>query len=316
MAFRRLAILFTLLIVSRCAFSAPQLPCQSAAEYRALLDYVTQRSGDPAASLPALTDAIPQECIFTDAGHPFRISNLELQKSLRQIANESDVDARGGDLKALQDRLRQRSLRLDGYEQSVDPTAKPKLQQILQRREFRRVGAQDASAILKEWAMRFLTQLFSKIGKDPRPFLLGVKIVVYSVCVLVGGLILWKLYRWAMREAPPEAVREVIPFAPSARNWRVWLSDARAAAAKGELREAVHSSYWAAISYLESKGTWRPDRARTPREYLRLIAQTSPTRPLLADITREFEVIWYGNHSPSVDECESFLAKVEQIGCR
>jgi hypothetical protein len=107
-----------------------------------------------------------------------------------------------------------------------------------------------------------------------------------------------------------------MPFAPPAKSWHSLLAEARAAATRGDLREAVHAGYWAAISHLESSGVWRPDRARTPREYLRLIAQTDPARPLLTDITRDFEVVWYGNRTPGFSEWESFLAKVERIGCR
>jgi hypothetical protein len=239
-----------------------------------------------------------------------------MQKALRDIAATSDPEKRRARLQSFQNSLQRRLNGLDAFARPGDPTAKPKLQQIMQRKEFRHVGGQDPSAILREWLFQLLQRLLSLIFKDARQVAFAAKIVVWSLCLLVAGLILWKLYRWAMREAPPEAVREVIPFAPSARGWRDWLAEARAAAARGDLREAVHCSYWAAISHLESSGAWRPDRARTPREYLRLIAQTDPARPLLTDLTRDFEVIWYGNRSPVLSEWESFLAKVERIGCR
>jgi hypothetical protein len=205
---------------------------------------------------------------------------------------------------------------MDAFERSADPSAKPKLQEIMQRREFRRVGGQDPKALLQEWAFQLLEKIFSRIFRDPSQVVLGARIAAWSLCIAVGGFILWKLYRWATRQRPLDAVREVIPFAPSAMTWRDWLGEGRAAAARGELREAVHASYWGVISHLESSGAWRPDRARTPREYLRLIGQGAPARLLLTEITRDFEVIWYGNHAPALREWESFLAKVERIGCR
>src|ERR1035441_9342535 len=64
--------------------------------------------------------------------------------------------------------------------------------------------------------------------------------------------------------------------AASARDWQLWLADARRAAAAGQWREAIHFVYWAAISRLESKRLWPADRARTPREYLSLVAAEDP----------------------------------------
>jgi hypothetical protein len=138
---------------------------------------------------------------------------------------------------------------------------------------------------------------------------------VWSVIALVAAFLLWKFYRWATTAKPLDMPREIIPFSPSAKRWQQWMNEARAAFAAGQFREAVHSSYWAAISHLESSGAWTPDKARTPREYLRLISRTSPARPLLTDISRVFEIVWYGERTPIRSECEDFLARVEQIAC-
>jgi hypothetical protein len=263
-----------------------------------------------------LADEVPGRCDFAVTGHAFQISTREIQKNLRQIAKQADIAERNAELKSLQGSLQRSLAGMDAYTRAVDPTAKPKLEEILQRQEFRRVGQQDPSAILREWAYQLLSRILSRMLKDPSRIEFAAKIVVWSICLLVAAFIIWNLYRWAMRQGSVEAVREAIPFAPSSKDWRDWLGEAQAAVGQGELREAVHAGYWAAISHLESSGTWRPDRARTPREYLRLIAQTHPSRPLLADITRDFEVIWYGNRRPALTEWNSFLAKVEQIGCR
>jgi hypothetical protein len=314
LAIRRLAILVFILLVSGSIGSASQLPCATVAQYRALLAQVEQRSQEPDVSLAELAETVPAQCDFACGGQSFHLSNFAMRRELRAIGEKPDQ--RAARLKALQEELRQRLSGIDAYERAVDPTAKAKLQAILQQREFREVGGQDASALLQEWAYGILRKLLSRIFKDPSQVVLGSKIVAWTLCILVGGFILWKIYRWAMRERSPEAVREVIPFAPSAKGWRDWLREARAAVERGELREAVHAAYWAAISHLESSGAWRPDRARTPREHLRLMKQSDPARPLLADITRDFEVVWYGNRPPALTEWESFLAKVERIGCR
>jgi hypothetical protein len=314
LAIRRLAVLVILILASGFLYSATQLPCASAAQLRALLVQLGQRSGQPDVSFAELADTVPPQCDFSDGGHTFHLSNFELRRELRDLG--AKPEARAARLKLFQDDVRQRLNGLDAYARTVDPTAQPKLQAIMRQREFRQVGRQDATELLKEWAYRLLAKLLSRIFKDPSRVLLSSKILAWTLGILVAVFILWKLYCWAMRERPPEAVREVIPFAPSAKGWRDWLREARAAVERGELREAVHAAYWAAISHLETSGAWRPDRARTPREYLRLMKQSDPARPLLADITRDFEVVWYGNRPPALPEWESFLDKVERIGCR
>jgi hypothetical protein len=285
-----------------------------AAQFRALLVELEQRTWQPGVSFTELADTVPPQCDFAESGHTFHLSNSELQRELRELA--SRPEDRAARLELFQEGLRQRLGRLDAYERPIDPTAQPKLQAIMRQREFRQVGRQDATELLKEWAYRLLAKLLSRIFKDPSRVLLSSKIIAWTLGILVAVFILWKLYLWALQERPLEAVREVIPFAPSAKSWRDWLLEARSAVERGELREAVHAAYWASISHLETCGAWRPDRARTPREYLRLMKQSDPARSLLADITRDFEVVWYGNRPPALPEWESFLDKVERIGCR
>ncbi len=78
------------------------------------------------------------------------------------------------------------------------------------------------------------------------------------------------------------------------RDWQLWLEDARKSAAARQWREAIHFVYWAAISRLESKRLWPADRARTPREYLTLIAADDPRKASLASLTGSFVRTWYG----------------------
>jgi hypothetical protein len=74
-------------------------------------------------------------------------------------------------------------------------------------------------------------------------------------------------------------------------------------------REAIHLVYWAAIARLESRRLWPADRARTPREYLALIAPEDPRRAGLAALTGSFERTWYGGRSAA----ESDFRRAEAI---
>jgi hypothetical protein len=81
--------------------------------------------------------------------------------------------------------------------------------------------------------------------------------------------------------------------AASARDWQLWLEDARRAAAQSAWRDAIHLLYWASISRLESSGLWPADRARTPREYLAILTQENVHHADLKALTRSFERTWY-----------------------
>jgi len=103
---------------------------------------------------------------------------------------------------------------------------------------------------------------------------------------------------------------------PSARDWQLWLEDARKSAAQGAWRDAIHSLYWANISRLESSGLWPADRARTPREYLALLPQASNQRSGLATLTRSFERTWYAGRPAQESDFRSAEQAVSQLGAQ
>jgi hypothetical protein len=79
-----------------------------------------------------------------------------------------------------------------------------------------------------------------------------------------------------------------------AREATSWAELARARAAEGDFREAIHCLYWSAIVLLEGRRLWRHDPSRTPREYVRLLPPGSPQREGLRDLTAALERTWYG----------------------
>jgi hypothetical protein len=121
---------------------------------------------------------------------------------------------------------------------------------------------------------------------------------ILAVCVALVWALLQLERKWRVRLVPDDRAVPS-PNAPSARNWQLWLEDARRAAATGMWRDAIHLVYWAAIARLESRRLWPADRARTPREYLALIAPEDPRRAGLAALTGSFERTWYGGRAAS-----------------
>jgi hypothetical protein len=164
---------------------------------------------------------------------------------------------------------------------------------------------------MRHWIRRVIDRIVASISKVvSRSVWLGRLMLwglILGVCVgLVWGLL--QLERgWRTRLVPEGAFPGA--GAASARDWQLWLEDARKAAARGQWREAIHFLYWASISRLESRRLWPADRARTPREYLALVAAEDPRKAGLATLTGSFERIWYGGRAAG----ESDYRNAEQL---
>jgi hypothetical protein len=143
--------------------------------------------------------------------------------------------------------------------------------------------------------------------------------VMHGIVYTLVGLAVLLMVLWTvrnLRRKEEDAPREIMPFAPSAKNWRTWLAEARQSAEAQDWRNAIHLAYWAGISSLEAGGAWKPNRARTPREYLRLLGTRSPNHRPLTALTRKFEVVWYGKRDAGEADFQETLVQLEQLGCR
>ncbi len=185
------------------------------------------------------------------------------------------------------------------------------MKQVLAGRDFRYLEAPTARDSALEKLGEWLNRLWANAAKlQVHAAWVGRAIVwgfILAVCVgLVWGLMQLER-RWRIRLVPDTDA--LAAGAASARDWQLWLKDARRSAAAGQWREAVHFVYWAAISRLESKRLWPADRARTPREYLALVAAEDPRRAGLATLTGSFERTWYGGRAAA----ESDYLKAEEL---
>jgi len=167
---------------------------------------------------------------------------------------------------------------------------------------------------LKRWILEKLFRLLRRLFRSSAIPTVG-KYFVYALIGIAGLALLYLAYRSIFQN--PE-FEEIVPkdLPISAKEWTLWLSEARAAAAKGDWRDAVHLAYWAGISFLEREGFWKPDRARTPREYLRLISAQSEQRETLTALTRIFELSWYAKRDASAQTFSQTLEQLEKLGCR
>jgi uncharacterized protein DUF4129 len=184
---------------------------------------------------------------------------------------------------------------------------------ILARSEFRNVHGQTWLDRLKQRLTELLIRLLGRMFASSAIPVIS-DILVYS---LIGGAVLGLAY-WMYRSVRDSARLETImpvSVPVSAKEWPIWIADARAAAARGEWADAIHLAYWGGISFLEAQGSWRADRARTPREYLRLLPATSAHQPTLRALTMRLEGVWYGMQTAGADGFQETLAELERLGC-
>lgn len=165
---------------------------------------------------------------------------------------------------------------------------------ILADREFQSV---DQSSL---WD-RFLTWLGDWIGRalvsvaafGKRSPWIG-PLIEWSLAGLAGALLLAWVLRTMRRQRLSLRLETAGRMEAAEERVLNWLREAEQQAERGAFRDAVHCLYWASITLLEGRRLWHPDRARTPREYLRLLDTASAAAGLLRRQTASFESIWYG----------------------
>jgi hypothetical protein len=217
---------------------------------------------------------------------------------------------------------RQKLLALRGAAQSLidsaqgEPNAagsRSRLNAVLSAREFRGQQGPTWMDLLKQrirdWIDRQLERLFGRVP--------GRKIGnwVAWIVVILGGLLLsfWTL-RFLMSARQHEEM-DLSGATPVGRDWRRWLREAREAAARRDYRMAIHAAYWAAIVRMEETKSLPEDRARTPRESLKLIDRGSAAYAPLLQLTRRFEPVWYGYRSATAADWDDASQQLEILGC-
>jgi hypothetical protein len=303
--------------ISCAAVSSPSI---SLDEYRQQLGQLAPQIdslGDHAEQAAKTEAALPATVTVATGSGQATVNYQPLKDDLAAFS-KADAKKRPELLKQIQAYVHTLQQETDAYgKPEADlPAARNKAKEILARHEFRNVHGPGAKETLLARIYRWLWRMLSKIHGPARGTFNVIQVLVWIfIGAVVILLIVWTARRLMRPEEGPER-REIIPFAPSARSWRSWLAEARDAAARQDWRNAIHLAYWAGISFLESGGAWKPNRARTPREYLRLLSTRNPKHPALAALTRKFEIVWYGHRTAAEADFQETLEKLEKLGCR
>ena len=193
--------------------------------------------------------------------------------------------------------------------------ARAQLAAVLKGREFRFVRPPSwwdlMMARARRWVLHFLDRLMRRLHLKPA---VG-NVLSWVLLGLAFVLVAWMLWRNLRRASRGMLGLGLEAPASTAWGWRQWADAARAAAAEQRYRDAVHCCYWAAVFRLEQMGAWRRDDSRTPREYLRLLPRGSEHRQAMSNLTRDFEMVWYGYRPVTAAEAESAVREMENLGC-
>jgi hypothetical protein len=191
--------------------------------------------------------------------------------------------------------------------------AHTKIDKILSAREFGAAQGPSQWDLLKariaRWVGLQIYKLLSRLH-------LGAKAGNALAWIIVGVAFLALVY-WVWKTLSPKNRRPAtsVEVATESSDQRHWALDALAAADRGDYREAVHCAYWAAVVHLEALGVLKRDRARTPRESLRLLDPHPNEQDLLREFTRRFELIWYGYRPASANDWSEARSNLEKMGC-
>jgi hypothetical protein len=299
--------------------SASDRPTLSHAEYiEKLQGYQNQISELTSAPQKAATlrDSVPDALTVETSRGDCTVETAFLRDGLNRYLTAKPAEKREI-MSNLGSRIAAMRAEAEWYEQPsrADDAVRKRLDQILSAREFNRVRGPDWWDLLKQRIGAWILKQLRKISPKVPDLENAGQIFVWVMIALASAVAALWLYRLS-RQNVGYGRREILPFMPSSRSWLDWLSQARAQAAQGQWRDAIHFGFWAAVSLLESEGVWPPDKARTPREYLSAIPASSPSKGPFSDITRRFEASWYGNRPTREADFTQFTVNLEKLGCR
>jgi hypothetical protein len=294
-----------------------------AAELQRIGNAIEKEKANPA-GLAVLHKDLPSHWEVSTGEYHYSLSTEPLSGLLHAAEsgeNAKSIAAKAGEAAAWAFDLANQAKAYADVQSSGDLNARAALERILTRREFGRVKGPSAWDLFRQrvngWIGGLLLRLFRQIGRYP----MGSTVLFWLIIVAVVVWLAMVLFRYWTRRAALDELQAPDSVA-YARTWQEWVQAAREAATHGDFREAVHSAYWAGISYLEDSEVVRKDRTRTPREYMRLVSHSTQlvasgrkTREALSALTLVLEQIWYGMRPASNQDFADAMKSVEALGC-
>ncbi len=321
-------IRLTLPLLMACVFAQSlwvrpakaQVPAKevSLKEYVAALRSASEAlDGTDANAIRGVRVSLPSEWVVQTDGQSFRVKTDWLSEALA-VAESSPASSN--------DRLRQARLRLGALRESAENLlaqsggtdlnqSHAQLDRILSGREYQ--GSHEPSwldklkARVNAWIARQWEKYFGRLGVSETT---GSAIAWTLISLMAILLTVWGV-RYLIAAAS-RAEMDLSGAIPVGQDWRYWAGEARGAADRGDYRAAIHAAYWAAVARLEENHLLPEDRSRTPRESLRLVKRGSAAYSPLEQLTRRFELTWYGYHTATSADWDDAMQQLETLGCQ
>jgi Domain of unknown function (DUF4129) len=294
--------------------SANSLPELTLEQYRDELDRFAGAIQQPS-EIGQLQTSLPPVWVVQTGEKRLEVPTQAIRSQLRELQLDAkDHDAAARALRSLLNGMKEEAEEMGRSQESASPAkAQATLEEILRRKEFQSArgpsGAEILMARISRWLVEKLARLLSRLHLGARTG----NIIVWSVIALAFLALCYMSWKWVIGWQPVEAAKPAAPSAPS--DARQWIHEALAAAERGDYRAALHSAYWGAIARLEDLGRLSRDRARTPRESLRLLESQPGDHHLLHGLTGIFERVWYGYRAASQADWAGAKELLEKIGC-
>lgn len=267
------------------------------------------------AKILQLRRSLPAAWNVNAPGQRFQISTRWLDSALANLQMQpKNADELAREIKIHLGELREAAMEMENPAATVSAAeARARLKEILARREFQGIAGPTALQLFEQRVERWLFGIIESLLKRLHISAKMGNRLAWGFITLVFLLIVY----WAYRTLSARTRAIEMPSAEGAmpETSRQWVSEALAAADRGEYREAIHCGYWAAIARLEDLKLLARERSRTPRESLRLLRAHSEERGALENLTTRFELVWYGCRTASADDWSGAKLQLEKFGC-
>jgi hypothetical protein len=327
------AILLTLTVIhprgARATEPAPQFsanPTYNAESFVKELGRLKAGLGSAGKSTEALRayrESLPQAWAVDAGGRHYDVSSNLLVSRLAKAEKEPELRGkRIVEARDYLDALAEEAASLSGQAPPRTDSARAKLDAILSRSEYMRTRQRSWWEMLRdrisEILQAALDRIFRRVGGQAS---FGYALLWIGVCAAAILIGYWIFHRWFRTARSVEMALQ--SAAVPVRSWQEWIFAAREAAGRGDYRMAIHCAYWAGIARLQDLGALAPDRAKTPREYLRaltkaklVVPETLATRQqALSLLTSRLEKIWYGYQIATEADFRDSLTQLETLGC-
>lgn len=297
-------------------------PVPQEMDLRAYIAELNRWSGAIAAAqrnpsqLPRLRESLPASWSIRAGEQHWNVSTRWLDDALesaQEDQNKANAAMQGIEQKLAA--LRESAESLESSAASAGPEqARARLDRILRAREFSGMSGPTWIDLLK---VRIADWIFRQLGRVFRRLHLRTGAGNFVVWTLIAAAFLLLAYwvRQTLSRSSRQAQMDLSGAQPVGLDSREWLRNARAAAERGDYRQAIHAAYWAAIARLEELHALPQDRSRTPRESLRLLGPGNAHRAPLAELTRHFELVWYGYRPATAVNWNEAVTLLEKMGC-